>query len=168
MSRIVENGQIQPAFLPVDMSGQANPGDYVSLKEYHHVALVFIKDAGTAAEDPTITVTQATAVDGTGAKALTFTDIYTKQAATNLTGLGVFTKTTQAAANTYTNGTLGEQAAVVVIEFDSDDLDVDSGFDVVGCSIADTGTTSGAFGTLIWVLTEPRFAQAVPLSAIGD
>ena len=164
--RLVENAQIVPAFLPVNLSTAANTGDWVSLANYNHVAIVFLKGPGAAGEDPTITIAQASDAAGSDTKALTFTTIHKKQAATILTATGTFTKVTQSAAATYTHTDLGEAAAVIVIEFDAQDLDSAGGFKFIQASVDDPGSTA-QIGTVLYILTEPRFANQTPSSALA-
>lgn len=164
MKSLVEQGQLVAGFVPVDMSAAANTGDWVSLKHYSHVAIVLFKAAGTAGQDPTLTIQQATAVAGTNAKALNFTTIHVKQGA-DLAAIGTFTKVTQAAANTYTSDTSAEEQAIWVVEFDAPDLDVANGFDCIQAAVADVGAASQV-GALFYLLTKPRFTP--PPSAIVD
>ena len=91
--------------------------------------------------------------------------IYTKQG--TLTAVGTFTHNTQAAANTYTDATSAELAAIWVIELDGADLDATGGFDCVQASVADVGGNA-QLGCLLYILTEPRYAQEVTPSAIVD
>lgn len=147
--------QICQGFLPVDMSGGANDGDWVSLEHYRSVIVLLFADPGTAAEDPTLTLEQAQDVAGTGAKALNFTQAYTKQAATNLLAVGQYTRVTQAAANTLTNGTSGEEAQIWAVEVKAEDLDVSGGFKAIRGRVADTGTTAGKLGALLYILGNP-------------
>lgn len=163
MSRLVETLNICEGFLPVNMATAANDGDWVSLKGYGHVAVVLFGAVGTQAESPTLTIEQATAVAGTGAKALNFTNIYKKQAATNLQAVNTWTLVTQAAANTYTETNVGDLAKLWVVEFDAEDLDVNGGFDCIRGRVADVGT-GPELGALLYILSEPR--HAVPESAI--
>ena len=165
MANLMENGNLQSAFIPVDLQAAANNGDWVSLKLYNHVALVVFKAAGTAGDDPVITVTQATDVSGTSEKALTFDTIYSKVG--TQTGIGTFTTNTQTAANTYTDATSAEAAAIFVVEFDAADLDVANGFDCVQLSVPDVGSNA-QLGCAFYILTEPRYAEATPQSAITD
>lgn len=167
--RFLEKNNIVEGFLPVDLSGGANTGDWVSLKNYGHVSIVFMSAIGTAGDDPTLTVLQATAVAGTGSKALNFTEIFTKQAATSLASTGTWTRVTQAAANTYTEATAAEQDLIWVVEIDADMLDVDNGFDCVSATVADVGNNA-QLGYLYYILSEPRYPQAAAsmLSAIID
>lgn len=173
----IEKTQICQGFLPVDMSAAANAGDWVSLKNYGRVAIIIHKALGTAGDDPVITVQQATDVSGGGAKALGFTRVDKKQAATNLLAVGQFTTSTSdspatndtfnAVAGTWTNSDLAEQAAIIVIDIKAEDLDVAGGFDCVKVSIADIGANA-QLGTALYVLHEPRYASATLPSAIAD
>jgi len=162
MKLFTEQAQLVAGFVPVNLATAANSGDYVSLKNYRHVAIVFFKGEGTAGDDPTLTVQQASAVAGTGAKALNFTTVYTKQGA-DLAAVGGFTKVTQTAGNTYTDATSAEVQAIWVVEFNAEDLDSEGGFDCVTASVADVGTNA-QIGALLYILSEPRFTP--PPSAI--
>jgi hypothetical protein len=168
MPLFLEHNQLVEGWPIVDLQTGANTGDWVSLKNYHHVAIVFISAVGTAGDDPTLTVLQASDVAGTGSKALTFTTIYRKQAATSLASTGTWTATTQSAANTYTNDTSAEQDLIWVVEFDSDQLDVDNGFNCVSATVADIGTHA-QLGYLLYILSEPRYpaSPANMLTAIA-
>lgn len=157
-SPFVQNSMIVSGFVPVDMQAGANTGDWVSVENFNHVAIVFFKAAGTAGDDPTITVTQATDAAGTSSKALNFTRVYTKQG--TLSSVANFTLTTQSAANTYTDATSAEVQAIWVVEFDADDLDVSSGFTHVQASVADVGSNAQV-GACLYLATEPRYAAAV-------
>lgn len=162
---LVEQMQIVTAFDPVDLSSGANTGDWVSLKNYQRCTILVAKGAGTAGDDPVITINQATSVAGAGAKELDFTRI--DQKAGTLSGIGQFTTVTQAAAETYTDDTHAEIAAVYVVDFHADDLDVANGFDCVQVSIADVGTNAqvGAAFYLLWC---PRHGSQPLPSAIVD
>jgi hypothetical protein len=172
-----EKVNVCQGFLPVDMAAGANAGDYVSLKNYGRCAIVLFKEPGTAGDDPTITLTQATDISNSlsDAKALNITTVYKKQAATNLLAVGTYTKSTSASpasldtfsANTWTNSALAEQAAIIIIDVKAEDLDIDNGFDCITVSIADVGTT-GQLGALLYLLHEPRHQTAPLQSAIID
>jgi hypothetical protein len=164
MKLFSEEAQLAAGFVPINLATGANDGDWVSMKNYRHLAVIIFKGAGAAAEDPTVTMEQATNVAGSGAKALNFTTIYSKEGA-DLFTIGTFTKITQAAAATYTSATLGDNQALLVIEFNAEDLDVEGGFDCVRVRIADVGATS-QIGAALYLLSGPRYAP--PLSAIVD
>ncbi len=157
----LEKNQVVAAIIPVDLQSAANNGDWVSLKGYGRVAAILYKAAGTAGDDPVFT----TDVSGTGAKALNFTRIDSKVG--TQTGIGQFTTTTQAAANTYTDAVSAEAQAIMVVDIKAEDLDIDNGFDCVQLQIPDVGSNA-QLGCALYVLHEPRNAKAVLDSAIVD
>lgn len=162
MKLLAEETQLVSGFVPVDLQ-TAQTGDYVSLKHYRHCSIIFFAAAGTAGDDPVITVTQAQDVAGTGVKALNFTRVDVK--AGTLTAVGTFTKVTQVAANTYTDATHAEVQKIYVIDFNAEDLDVEGGFDCLKAAIGDTGIAA-QLGSLLYLLSEPRYTPAP--SAIVD
>ncbi len=170
-----EKNQVVSAFLPVAMNSGAPSVDWVSLKMFQRCAVVFFKAIGTNGDDPTITLLQATKVDGTGSKALNIARVDKKQAATNLLTTGQFTTSTSGSpashdtfsTNTWTNSDLAEQAAVVIIDIKAEDLDIDNGFDCLSFTIADVGTNA-QLGCGLFILHEPRELSATLPSAIVD
>ena len=158
---------IVEGFLPVDLQTAANDGDWVSLRNYHNCAVVFVSAIGTATDDPTLTMEQATAVAGTGAKALNFTVIHRKQAATDLTATGTWTRTAQTAAATFTNGTSAEQDLIWIVDFVDTELDAANDFDCLRGRVNNIGSNA-QLGYLYYALYNPRVEQATLLSAIVD
>lgn len=163
---LVEEAQIVMAIVPVDSQTGANNGDWVSLKGYDRCTAIVIKAAGVAGDDPVLTLRQATDVSGAGAKALTFTRIDAKVGAQ--TGVGQFTKVTQAAANTYTDAVSAEAQGIFAIEIKSEDLDVNNGFDCVQLQIPDTGAGGAQLVSAIYVLRGARYGSLPLPSAIVD
>lgn len=161
---ILEKIDLVSGIVPINL-GSARSSDVMTLKNFHRVAIVFFKAAGSASEDPTLTVLQASSVAPSNAKALNFTEIWTKQG--TLTSVGTWTKTTQAAGNTYTNATASENEAIWVIDIQTDALDVDNGFDCIQVTIADAGSTN-QLGALLFVGHEPRYVLSGGLSAIAN
>ena len=162
---ILEKMQIVSGFIPVDMSAGANNGDWVSLKNFGRCAFVFFKAAGTAGDNPTITVQQAQDVSGTNAKALNFTRVDVKKG--TLTAVGAFTTIAQAAANTYSDSASAASQMITVIEVKAEDLDCDGNFDCVQASVADVGTNA-QLGCMLYLLHEPRYGMTPEPSAIVD
>jgi len=160
--KLVETSQIVCGFVPLDLQTQRD-GDWVAMKDFNHLTIVFYKGVGTAGDNATVTLQQATDSAGAGAKALNFTEIWRKQAA-DVQTVGQFTKTTQAAANTFTNTNAAEQA-IWALEIDADMLDVDGGFKYVRLTLNDTGVNA-QLGCVLYVLTQPRHAEATPPSAL--
>src|SRR6266545_2087214 len=123
-AQFVENNQLVAGIIPVDLATAANNGDWVSLKNYRHVACVLFKAAGVAGDDPIFKMQQATAVAGTSAKDLLFDTIYKKATAgTLLDAIGTFTKVMQAAATSFQDLTHAEIQAIYIVEFDAEGLD---------------------------------------------
>lgn len=164
LMHLLDKVDIVSGLVPIDL-GSARSSDVVTLKNYGRCAIVFFKEAGSASEDPTLTVLQAVSVAPSSTKALNFTDIYTKQG--TLTSVGTWTKTTQAAGNTYTNTTASENEAIWVIDIQADSLDADNGYDCIQVTIADAGSTN-QMGALLFVLHEPRYSKEGGLSAIAN
>src|SRR3954468_13033182 len=159
---ILEKLQIVAGFVPVDMSVAANTGDYVSLADYGRCAIVLFKAAGTAGDDPTLILTQAKDVGGTGVKALNFDRIDVKQG--TLTAIGTFTKVTNT-DNDYTEATSAEAQAIWVIDVPADSLDVANNFTCLKAAVGDIGSNA-QIGALLYLLHDPRHAASPFPSAI--
>ncbi|MHC4687600.1 MAG: hypothetical protein ACYTEW_25320 [Planctomycetota bacterium] len=151
----------------VDLQTGANTGDSISLKNWEGCAVVFISSVGTAADDPTLTLEQSTTITAGSEKALNFTVIYRKQAATSLASTGTWTRTTQTAANTYTEATSAEQDLIWVVDVKTDELDAANGYDCIRATVADVGGNA-QLGYLFYVPYGPRYGQATLASAIVD
>lgn len=167
-AKLAEQMQIVPAIMPVDLNDGANNGDWVSLKNFERCTVVVVASAGTAANDLTVTLNQATAVAGTGTKALSVIDsVATKQGAA-LSAIAAWTEVTQTAAATYTNGTNGEEQLLYAIDVLAEQLDVANGFDCLQCSIAQVGAAKiGCALYLLWPTTYGGPVGKVP-GAIAD
>ena len=156
--------QIASGIKPVDLGAAGAASDYVSLKNYGKALFVFHKALGTSGEDTTLTVSQATKVDGTGKKALNFAK-YAYKVGTDLETVGQFTHVTDHATNTLV--VAGVTEALIAIEIDVESLDVNNGFDCVVVEASDPGT-SGALASGLWLFGFPRYNQSPQLSAIAD
>lgn len=128
---------IVPACVPgFDINADLS-GDWVSLKDYSRCFVVIHKAAGTATDDPSIVINQATSAAGAGSKAVTFDHIYHKIGATALSsGPGVWTRIQLTTPSSdldlvSVNGTdlltdVGE--CLIGVDIKAEDLDVDNGF----------------------------------------
>jgi hypothetical protein len=161
---ILDFVQFASGMKPVDLGTAGAASDYVSLKNYDRAAFVFYKAAGVAAEDATLTLSQATKVDGTGKKNLNFAR-YAYKVGTDLEAVGQFTHVNDNADNAIT--VAGATEALIVVDVDATELDVNGGFDCVIAELTDPGTT-GVLGAGIWLLYNSRFIQTPLLSAITD
>jgi hypothetical protein len=159
-TRFLESNKIVIGAVPIDTTGAAVSGDYVSLKNYEHLTIVIVQGAW-AAGTPAVTLKQAVDVAGTSEKALSFTKYWSGVALTQdlLTGpVAVVSDTFNltATASTFT-----------IIEVDSSALDVDNNFDCVRLGIASPGANADLI-CVVYILSFARYPQASPPSAIID
>jgi hypothetical protein len=175
ITRLLENINIVTAFAPSDINTDAD-GDWVSLKNYEGCLVVFHKEAGTAGDDPSIKLQQASDVSATGAKALTFDHIYHKIGATALSGVGTFTKVELTSAtddldlvsvNSVDLAT-DINESLIVVDVKAADLDVQNGFDCLQLSIEGDDVGNATKAAAFYLLYGPRYAGASPLTAIAD
>lgn len=159
----LEVADIVPAFVPVDMQTAANNGQWVNMKSINRLVCVLIKAAGTAGDNPVVTLQQATSNAGAGAKPLTFTRARTKIGAIGSTPQ--WTIVTQSAANTFTPVSAASQA-VLAVEISANDLDLTNGFSFVQLSIPDTGTNP-QLGAAFYIAYGLRFPQSVTSSVLS-
>ena len=148
---------IIPGTVPADIQ-TAVAGDYVSLKNANGVLVVFFKGAGTAADDPTLELQQATTVAGGSAKDLNgFVEIYKKQGAA-LTAVGTWTKVTQTADEDFVgDGTSAEEQGLYCVWIPVTMLDVANGFDCVQANVKDVGSNA-QLGCVLYILCGLRYA----------
>jgi hypothetical protein len=164
MKLLAEQMQIASGFVPLDLAAAAQTGDWVSLAQFRHCAVLIHKAAGAATEPATVTVEQALDATGGSAKALNFTRADVKKGA-DLQTIGTFTKITQTAANTLAlDGTAGNTQVLALIEFNDEDLDVENGFKFLRAKFADVGTTA-QLATILYLLDGARYAP--PSSALA-
>lgn len=138
--RFLEAWDIISAIVPVDLQTAANNGDWVNMSKVHRLVCVLFKKAGTAGDDPVFTLNQATDNADGNVKGLNFTEIWSKVG--TLTSIGTWTKTTQAAANTYTDTVSAEAQAIIAVEVLPTMLDMANGFNHVQLVIPDTGSNA--------------------------
>ncbi len=155
--------------VPADLQ-TAVAGDYVSLKNCQGSLVVFVKAVGTAGDDPTLELQQAKTVAGGEAKDLNgFVDIYKKQGAL-LTGVGSWTKVTQAADEDFVgDGTSAEEQGLYAAWIPVTLLDVNNGFDCLQVNVKDVGNNA-QLGCVLHILCGLRYG-ATPASlpsAIGN
>ena len=139
---------ISIGFTPVDMSLGTNTGKRINMANVKSVDIVVTKAAGTAGQDPVLTLNSHTASTGGVTTALpVITEFYKKSEAT-LDGDETWTKVTQAAGATVT-GTGGEEQ-ILVINVRADQMPAADNY--LSADIADTGAGVGAFGTVLYIL----------------
>lgn len=159
MNPLGSHFDIVPGVVPVDLQG-AQTGDYVSLKNHQGALVVFFKGAGTAGDDPTLEIQQATSVAAGSAKDLNgFITIYKKQGAA-LTGVGSWTKVTQTADEDFVgDATSAEEQGLYAAWIPADLLDVDNGFDCIQVNVKDVGNNA-QLGCVLYILCGLRYQDA--------
>jgi len=139
-------------FVPVDMSGGANTGKRVYMGHCDAVDVVFIKAAGTAGDDPTLTLQQHTAASGGSSSNLAVIDKYWVKREATLDNDEVWEEFTQAAAATIADpggdGTSAEEQQIVVFSVSKDQLA--SGSKYISVNVADVGTNA-QIGTVLYI-----------------
>jgi hypothetical protein len=158
-TRLIENTKPVVMAVPIDTTGAAVTGDYVSMKGYQHLTIIIMQGAW-AGGTPAVTLKQATDVAGTGEKALSFSNYWAGTALTD----DLYAKTS-VSSDTYNLAATAN--TVNVIEIDASDLDVDNSFDCVRLGIASPGANADLIAVL-GILSNPRYPQADTPTAIAD
>jgi hypothetical protein len=139
--RLGDSFDISIGFAPVDMQTTANTGKRIRLRHCDALTVVFFKGAGTAGDDPVITLQEHTAYTGGTSANLAVIDRYHVKSETTLDGDETWTTVTQTAAATITDpggaGTSAEEQQIVVFSVSGDSLT--DGYEWVNASVADVG-----------------------------
>lgn len=151
MQRLVESLGIEVGSVPIDTTGAAVTGDYVSMRDYKHLTIVILQGAW-AGGTPAVTLKQATDVAGTSEKALSFSWQWKK---VGLTATG-FTKTA-VSSDTFNLDNVAN--TITVLEIDAESLDTSNGFDCVRLAIASPGANADLIASA-YILSGPRYAAA--------
>jgi hypothetical protein len=142
---------------PKNYTGAAMADKYVSLKNYKRLTII-INSGAWAAGTAAVTLKQATAVAGTGAKALSFLKQF-NDVATD----GTLVETA-VVSDTFNIGTANK---LWVIEVDAETLDMAGGFTCVTAAIASPGANND-FYSVEYVLSGARYEQSTPPSPLVD
>lgn len=126
------------AFAPVDMQTAANTGHRINMNDCGGVAFVLYKGAGTAGDDPVITLNEHNASTGGTSQVLaTLTKHYQKQE-TTLDNDETWSEVTQSAGSTITlDATSAESQGIYVVQVNVEELS--DGFDYLSFDVADVG-----------------------------
>jgi hypothetical protein len=155
---IPENAKIVSLLAPAaDAAGRT--GAYVSMKGYSRAFLVAYINQG-AANTVALTPNQATAVAGTGAKAISATQIW---ADLDTATSDALVRQTDAAS--YTTDA-GVKIKMVIFQIDDAALDVNGGFDCLNLSTG--ASAAGNITSAFAILTGARFQQVTPPTAVLD
>lgn len=132
-------------------------GVYVSMKNYAKAAIIIDVTNGSTVTGGAVTLKQATAVAGTGEKALAFTRM--------LANIDVAASQTMVETavsnNTFTTDTTNTKRLRYVIEIDTDQLDVDGNFDAIRVDVASMANATGSVSYILW---GARYSGASPMA----
>ena len=142
---------------PIDFASAAQNGDWVSLKNYNCLLILYHSDVGTENQDVTLTLRQATSRTGTGSKALQGR-WYSKQSTTIGEVTEVDTEQSSESANFVDDG---ETGCLALCEVSADMLDVNNGFEWVQLRATDPGATAGKIASALYVLGGSRYKDSV-------
>lgn len=159
----MQNVRVVEQFLPIwacapnNYTGAANTVQYASLKGYERIGILITTGAwagGTAA----VTMNQATAVAGTGAKALAIPFNWTSTSTS-----ATVTKNT-VVSNTFNLDTANK---LYWLEFVQSDLDVANNFTCVGVSIASPGGNNDYY-SVTYFGCYPKYPMPVQVDPLAN
>lgn len=153
MPNVVEYMGFETAVAPKDITGAAQVGDWISLRNYSHATIVLIQGAW-AGGTPAVTLSQALDVTGATPKALSFNRRWSK------IGLGAGSTFASLAVTSDTFNLSAIANTITIIEVDGDDLDVTNGYDCLAVNVASPGANADLL-TVLYVLSGARYSQAV-------
>lgn len=133
---------------------------YVSMKGYQRCQIIISIADGTTVTGSTITLKQATAVAGTGEKALAFTRML---ANTDYAASKTMVETA-VTSNTFTTQTTNSKDSLYIIDVDASDLDVANGFDCLRVDGTGHAATASRGVVVLYNLYGARYAGASPLA----
>ena len=159
ISNLSQNKRIINAYAGFAAASSASP-QYVSLKNARHVTAVVTFSNNTTVTGAAITLSQATAVAGTGAKTLAFTKVWLNSDS----GASDALVETTVSSNTFTFDDTDSKRGVAVIEIPAESLDTNNGFDCVRVNVAN----STAQVVHVTYIVEPRSIGGTAESHITD
>lgn len=131
---------------------------YVSLKNYRKLQIVIYIADGTTVTGSTITLKQATAVAGTGEKALAFTRMLS-----SVDYPTVALAETAVTASTFTTQTVNSKDSMYIIDVDSSSLDAANSFDCIRVDGTGHAATASRGVTVTYNFYGAKYSGASPL-----
>lgn len=150
-AKLAERGSVVEGLAPITPS--TSTPDYVSLKNAVRLSVIIQTNNATTVTGSAITLKQATAVAGTGEKALAFS-LVAKNEDTATSDALVDTAVT---SDTFTTVATNNLNGLYVIDVDPASLDVDGGFD---CVRAGTGDATAQVVSVVYVL-DGKYGTAI-------
>ena len=148
-ARLDEQAALVQATSMVALTGAGGDAAYVSLKNYSRVAVIIDILNGTTVTGTAVTLKQATAVAGTGEKALAFT----RMLANTDVGASQTLVETAVSNNTFTTNTTNSKRLRYVLDVQAADLDSAGGFD---CFRVDADSAVNSTGLVTYILFGAR------------
>jgi len=136
---------------------------YVSLKGYSRAQIIIVIADGTTVTGTAVTLKQATAVAGTGEKALAFT----RMLANTDYGASKTMVETAVTSNTFTTQAVNSKDSVYVIDVDATSLDAANGFDCIRVDCTGHAATAPRGAVVLYNLYGARFSGGA-LTATTD
>lgn len=146
-------------------------GDRICVRNYERAYAVLMKPAGSAGDDLSLQLNQATAASSGSTKALTFNrwwyKIGTMTSQDTWTAVEEATATADLDLQTPTDYLSDVSASVIVVEVRADSLDLANGYSFVYWFNDGTDIGNALVLSLFWILKGNRYAQKIPLTALS-
>lgn len=156
-ARLDEQAAIIQATAIGALTGATGDGAYVSMKGYQKATIIIDVTNATTVTGGAVTLKQATAVAGTGEKALAFSRMLA-----NIDVAAGQTKTeTAVVSNTFTTDATNSKRLQYILEVSADQLDADNSFD---CLRVDVASMANANATVTYLLWGARYAGLSPMA----
>lgn len=156
-SRLDEQAYLVQATAIGALTSTTGDGAYVSMKGYSRVSIILDVTNATTVTGGTITLKQATAVAGTGEKALAFT----RMLANTDVGASQTMVETAVSSNTFTTDTTNSKRLRYIMDVKASDLDSANSFD---CLRLDSTGMANANGSVTYILYVARYSGASPMA----
>lgn len=156
-ARLDEQVFIVQATAQAALTGAAGDAAYVSMKGYERACVIIDVTNATTVTGGVVTLLQATAVAGTGAKELAFSrmlanvDVATSQVGTE----------TAVTSNTFTTNTTNSRRLRYVLDIKSSDLDDNNGYD---CFRVDVASMANATGQVTYLMYGAKYNGLSPMA----
>ena len=138
---------------PSDLSAGASTGKRVNMAGAESVDIVLVKGAGTAGDDPTVTLVASDAATGGTSANLAVISAYSLKDAATLAGTETWAAETQAAAATIADpggaGTSAEHQQICVIHVEASEMPADKRY--LSLNIGDVGLNA-QLGAVLYIV----------------
>lgn len=167
--QLFEGADCAAFFKPVDLTTGANAGAWLSMRDYHRVAVCLVRagSSGNASDQSTITISQAKDNAGTGSKALNTYRLSTKADMTTAAGDTLTIGDVTVAANTWKSPSgQGDKETLTIVDIEGQYLDDANGFHWIQASVDQAAHT--CLGWCFAMFYSSRHAQRIPVSTLTN